>query len=159
MRFFTGQYDRSIDAKNRIQLPAPLRSAVDRERDGKLLYITLGEHRGTLSIFTERAFEELAKRIGTEFLPGPESLKFELQFFALASSVELDKQGRFVIPDRLKSKARLGSEVWMVGQKNRIDVWNRDDLDRSMGIDWAGDEWPNWQSFLRRKPDNESEKN
>jgi len=152
MRFFTGEYDRTIDAKNRIQLPSQLRGAIDRERDGAGLYVTLGERRGTLSIFTERTFEELAGRMETEFLPGEESQRFELQFYGLTSYVELDPQGRFVLPDRLIKKARLTEEVMLVGQKHRIDVWNREALDRSMGIDWEGEEWPDWQGFLRMRP-------
>ena len=152
MRVFTGQYERTIDAKNRIQLPSQLRGAIDRERDGEGLYITLGEHRGTLSVFTERAFEELAARMETEFMPGPESRRFELQFYGLASHVDVDKQGRLVLPGRLRNKARLADEVLLVGQKHRIDVWNRVDLDRSMAIDWEGDDWPDWQGFLRMRP-------
>ena len=155
MRFFTGQYDRTIDDKNRIQLPSQLRSPIDPDRDGPGLYVTLGEDRGTLSIFTERGFEELATRIETEFIPGPDSRKFELQFYGLASHVDIDKQGRFVLPDRLVKKARLSSEVFLVGRKSRIDVWNRTALDPSMGIveiDWKGDEWPDWQGFLRMRP-------
>ena len=152
MRIFTGQYDRTIDSKNRVQLPSQLRAAIDIERDGSGLYITLGQHRNTLSLFTERSFEELAARIETEFMPGPESRRFEVQFYGLASFVDIDKQGRIVLPDRLRRKARLGEEVYLVGQKLRIDVWNRVDLDRSMGIDWEGDDWPDWQGFLRMRP-------
>lgn len=152
MRIFTGQYERTIDAKNRIQLPSQLRSAIDPERDGKGLYVTLGEYRGTLSILTERGFEELAARIETEFIPGPESRRFELQFYGLASPVDIDKQGRLVLPDRLCKKARLSDEVFLVGQKHRIDIWNRKDLERSMAIDWEGDDWPDWQGFLRMRP-------
>ena len=152
MRIFTGQYERTIDAKNRIQLPSQLRSAIDPERDGEGLYVTLGEFRGTLSIFTNRGFEELVARIETEFIPGPESRRFELQFYSLASYVDMDKQGRIVLPDRLRKKARLGEEVFLVGQKYRIDVWNRVDLERSMVIDWEGDDWPDWQGFLRMRP-------
>ncbi len=152
MRIFTGQYERSIDAKNRIQLPSQIRSAIDPDTDGRGLYITLGEHRGTLSIFTHRAFDTLAERMETEFLPGPESRKFELQFYGLASYVEMDKQGRIILPERLRQKARLREEVFLVGQKHRLDIWNRDDLDRATGIDWEGDEWPDWQGFLRMRP-------
>lgn len=152
MRIFTGQYERTIDAKNRIQLPSQLRAVVDAERDGPRLYVTLGEHRGTLSIFTDRGFEQLASRLATEYAAGPESRRFELQFYAVASAVELDKQGRMVIPDRLRKKARLGEEVFLIGQKNRIEVWNRAELDRVMGIDWEGEDWPDWQGFLRRLP-------
>jgi len=152
MRFFTGQYERSIDEKNRIQLPSQIRAAIDPERDGRGLYITLGEDRRTLSIFTERGFEELASRIETESMPGPESARFELQFFSLASFVETDPQGRFVLPDRLVRKAKLGREVFLVGRKKRIDVWDRAELERAIGIEWEGDDWPDWQGFLRMKP-------
>ena len=152
MQIFTGQYDRTVDVKNRIQLPSQLRAAIEPERDGAGLYVTLGEHRGTLSIFTERAFEELAARVETEFMPGAESRRFELQFYSLASHVDMDKQGRVVLPERLRKKARLGEEIYLVGQKRRIDIWNRTDLDRSMGIDWEGEDWPDWQSFVRMRP-------
>ena len=152
MPIFTGQYDRTIDAKNRIQLPSQLRASVDPQHDGNGLYVTLGEHRGTLSIFTERGFEQLAARMETEFMAGPESRRFELQFYALASYVEMDKQGRIVLPDQLLKKARLDEEVFLVGQKHRIDIWKRADLERSMGIDWDGDDWPDWQGFLRMRP-------
>lgn len=152
MQFFTGRYDRTIDEKNRIQLPSQLRGAMDPERDGPGLYVTLGEHRGTLSIFTERGFEELASRIETEFESGDEALRFELQFYSLASRVDVDKQGRFVLPDPLVKKAGLKEEVCLVGQKHRIDVWNRDALDRELGIDWEGEAWPKWHGYLRRRP-------
>jgi MraZ protein len=153
MRFFTGQYERSIDEKNRIQLPSQLRNAINQDREGGGLYITLGEERGTLSIFTERGFEEVAGRLETEFMPGADSARFELQFFGLASYADVDPQGRFVLPDRLVKKARLGKEVFLMGRKNRIEVWNREHLDRAIGIDWEGDDWPDWQGYLRMRPE------
>ena len=154
MRTFVGQYDRTIDAKNRIQLPSQLRSAIDPEEDGHVLYITLGEDRGTLSIFTERAFEALSARMATEYSDDPESRRFELQFYALTSPVDIDNQGRIVLPDRLRKKARLGEEIFLVGRSNHIEIWNRADLERAVGIDWEGDEWPVWHGFLRKPPAN-----
>ncbi len=152
MRIFTGQYDRTIDAKNRIQLPSQLRAAIDPKKEGEGLYITLGEFRGTLSVYTERGFEERATRLETEFMPGPESRRFELQYYSLASHVEMDKQGRILLPDRLRQKAKLEESVFLVGQKYRIDVWNREAFDRSLGVDWEGEDWPDWQGFLRMRP-------
>ena len=152
MRTLIGQYERTIDAKNRIQLPSQLRASIDLQGDGTGLYITLGDHRGTLSMYPEGAFEELSARMGTEHTPGSESRRFELQFYALTSFVEIDKQGRVLIPELLRRKARLGDEVCLVGQKTRIDIWDRAALDRSMGIDWEGDDWPDWQEFLRMRP-------
>lgn len=152
MRIFTGQFDRSIDSKNRIQLPFQLRSAIDKDRDGAGLYVTLGESRGTLAIFTERGFEVLSSGMETEFMSGPESRRFELQFYSLASYVEMDKQGRVILPERLRKMARLGEEVYLIGQKNRMEIWSRDEFERSVGVDWDGDCWPEWQGFVRKRP-------
>jgi MraZ protein len=156
MRVFTGQFDRTIDAKNRIQLPSQLRSALatDSESETAGLYVTLGQYRGTLSMFTEQGFGDLAERLETEFESSDDSRRFELQFYALASFVDIDKQGRLVLPDRLVKMAKLDEEVFVVGQKNRIDVWNRKALGQAMELDWAGDQWPDWVSFLRRRPRN-----
>ena len=157
MLVFTGQHDRTIDEKNRLQLPSQFRATIDPKRDGEALYVTLGEDRGTLSIFTERGFEDLSARIETEYMTGPDSRRFELQFYGLTQRVELDKQGRLVLPDRLVKKARLGPDVYLLGQKNRIDIWNRQALDRAMGIDWEGEDWPEeWRKFLRMRPRQES---
>lgn len=157
MQLFTGQYERTIDAKNRIQLPSQLRGAIDLEADGNAIYVTLGEDQRTLSLYTRRGLEELAARLETEFSATPRAREFERQFYALTSTVEIDKQGRIVIPDRLRKKARLGEEVYLVGQKNRIEIWNRADLNRSLGIDWEGDDWPEWQSFIRKRPKTQRE--
>jgi MraZ protein len=152
MPVFAGHYERSIDAKGRIQLPAPLRAAIDKDRDGAGLYVQLGVHPRTLALYTERGFDQLAERMKTEYMTGADSRRFELQFYGLASFVELDNQGRFVIPDRLRRKARLGEEVYLVGQKHRIDIWSRADYETAMGIDWEGDDWPNWDGFLHMRP-------
>jgi MraZ protein len=154
MRFFTGQHDRTRDAKNRIQIPAQFRSIIEAEspEGSNFLYVTLGENRGTLSILTARRFEELAERMETEYMPGPESRRFELQFYGLACAVEMDKQGRIVLPDKLTRKARLGKDLLLLGQKNRIDLWNKADFERSLGVDWEGEDWPDWQGFLRMRP-------
>jgi MraZ protein len=127
---------------------------MDAARDGAGLYVTLGQHRGTLSLYTERSFEELASRIETEFESDEEALRFELQFYSLASRVDVDTQGRFVLPDQLVKKAGLKEEVCLLGQKNRIDVWNRADYERQLGVNWEDETWPRWGGFVRRRPAN-----
>ena len=57
-----------------------------------------------------------------------------------------------MLPDRLRRKAKLEESIYLIGQNTRIDIWNRADLERSQGIDWEGDGWPDWEEFLRVKP-------
>lgn len=153
MRFFTGQHERTIDSKNRIQLPAQLRAVIGTDGGESSLYVTLGHHVGTLSIYPEVEFEALASRMETEHMSEPESLRFELQFYAFASSVDLDKQGRFVLPDRLVKKAKLPGSVLLVGQKTHIDVWSKPRFEHSAEFDWDGDDWPRWHKYIRMRPE------
>ena len=153
MRIFTGQYERTIDDKHRIQLPSQVRTVMEPEGNSRGLYITLGEHPHTLSLFTLRRFEELADQMETEFMSGTEALQFELQFYGNASFTEPDKQGRIILPNMLRRKARLAGDVVLVGQKHRLDIWDAGRLNQAMGMNWEGDDWPNWHRFLRMKPD------
>jgi MraZ protein len=145
---FTGHHERTIDSKNRLQIPSQFRSAIDVERDGAGLYVILGERRHTLSLVTERQFDELAARIQTEFMSDDEALDFEQRFYSTASHLEMDKQGRVVLPEYITSRARIEGEVVLAGAKYRIDIWRKADFAAFMGIDWEHD-WPNLQRFLR----------
>jgi MraZ protein len=152
MKLFIGEYERNIDKKNRIQIPAQLRSVVAAAPEDVRFYVTLGEFPQTLALYPEQVFEDLANRIETEYIPGERSRKFELQFYSLASHVALDTQGRLVLPERLRRKAKLGDEVLLAGQKHRVDIWNRAAYEATLGIDWDGDDWPDWQPFVRMRP-------
>jgi len=148
---FTGHHERTIDSKNRLQIPSQFRNAIDPERDGPGLYVIVGERRHTLSLVTERQFGELAARIQTEFMSELDSLEFEQRFYATTSHLEMDKQGRVVLPEFLTSKARIKGEVVLTGSKYRIDIWRRKDFEDFMAIDWEHD-WPDWRRFLRSRP-------
>jgi MraZ protein len=152
MAVFAGTHDRTIDSKGRIQLPAQFRAEIDEKIDGKGIYLQLGEIPQTLSLYTVRELREIAQRARTKFTPGIELRRFEAQFWGSASLVEIDSQGRFVIPEKLRKKARLGEEVYLVGADYRIDIWNRSHFERDAGIDWEGEGWPDWQHILHQPP-------
>ena len=49
-----------------------------------------------------------------------------------ADNVELDKQGRILIPAKLREKIGLGKEVVLAGNLEKVEIWNKDDWDRMM---------------------------
>jgi len=155
MGIFTGRYEKTIDAKNRIQLPSRMRQSIDPGDDGELLYVTLGDFERTLWLFTKRDFEELAQRIQTEVMSDPEARQFELQFYSMTEAVELDKQGRLVLPEALLKWSELERDVFVIGQKSRMEIWNRSDYLERLGLGegepGAKKIWPKWQGFVRMK--------
>jgi MraZ protein len=176
MRFFFGTYERTPDDKGRLVIPSQFRSVIlaDRrvprleeqsaeaeeedESNGKKsgargarLFVTLGEHPRTLSLYTAKRWHALLARLEPVFEADDEGKQFELQFVGTAHEVDMDKQGRLILPERLKRKARLEKDLVLVGQKHRIDVWNRVDFEQALGIDWEIDDWHGWAAHLRRR--------
>ena len=120
---FTDAYERTIDEKKRVQIPAPFRNAMDPEQDGSAFFAVPGERSQTLSLYPENYFKTKVGSMHLDRVPGSDALDFEQMFFSLASRVEPDKQGRIVLPERQLSMVDLGSEVYLCGAHYRIDVW------------------------------------
>lgn len=120
---FTGQADITIDPKQRLAIPAKFRSLVVPERDGTVWYcVPFGN---SLRLFTEKRFEELASRMDESLVASEEETSFEADFFALAERLDPDSAGRIVIPKSHLQAAGLGTEVVVIGAKNRLEVRDR----------------------------------
>jgi DNA-binding transcriptional regulator/RsmH inhibitor MraZ len=78
-------------------------------------------------------------------------MRFELQCLSTAVAADMDTQGRLLPPERPKHKAKPEKDLILVGEEHRVDVWNRVECERSLGIDWASDERPDWAQYMRRR--------
>lgn len=77
-----------------------------------------------LSVYTMQRWEEKS----AELVAGKESdalREIERRIYASASEVELDGQGRLVIPAKLRAYAVLDSEVTVAGVRDHIEIWDR----------------------------------
>jgi MraZ protein len=114
-----GEYDHTLDDKNRLTLPAKL-----REQLGDEVVITRGLD-GCLSVYSRAAFDVLAARMGTLDPLSRETRTMQRYFFTGAPLVELDKQGRMVIPAKLLEEFSIGREVTVAGVLDHLEVWDR----------------------------------
>jgi MraZ protein len=146
---FTDAYERTIDIKNRIQIPAQFRAAMDPERDGETFYLCPGERLNTLSLFPERRFYRLAEQLRTEQVSGDDSLEFEQLYYSLASRLEMDKQGRVVLPERQLALVQLGKDITLAGASTRIDIWATPEYREFMQNSYR-DKWGTLHKFIRQ---------
>lgn len=123
---FTGYFEHAIDEKNRLAIPAKLRSRWDRERDGSGFYIVPGRPSPSLWLYTERHFERLAEATESELAPDDRQLDFDQAYYPLAEFAELDSQGRILIPDRVLRRVNFGREVVLCGVRDHIEVHGRE---------------------------------
>lgn len=114
-----GQYEGTIGAKNRVAFPKKFRSHL-----GDTLIITYG-YENSLIIVSEENWKALLE--GTEDKPFIQRAARETQRFLLggASEVSLDSKGRFVIPNYLRSFAKIQSEVIFLGLSRFVEVWDK----------------------------------
>ncbi len=118
---FMGEYNHTIDAKGRIIIPAKF-----REQLGDEFVITKGMD-GCLFVYPNEAWAEFEEKL--KALPltvNKEARKFSRFFLAGATAVEIDKQGRVLIPATLREFAGLSKDVVFAGVLERIEVWDKD---------------------------------
>lgn len=115
---FIGEYEHSIDPKKRLALPAKFRVEL-----GSRVVVTRGlDH--SLFVYPLPVWEKLAEKLGTLPIGEKETRSFTRLILAGASDVELDSQGRVLIPEYLKTAAGLKKDVTIVGLYNRVEIWD-----------------------------------
>jgi MraZ protein len=119
-----GEYEISIDDKNRFLIPAEIRKRMDPERDGTAFYLVIGQDRRPW-IYTERFYESLSSDLPAELKPGLDRLAFDRRMYGTAALLEPDKQGRVLIPESTRKRTALDKEVTLVGVRDHLEIWNR----------------------------------
>ena len=116
---FMGEYNHSIDSKGRIIIPAKFREALGEE-----FVLTLGLD-GCLFAYPNHEWQIFVEKLKT--LPGTkEARQLQRYFMAGAAACEVDKQGRILIPAKLREMAALDKDIVFVGVLNKIEVWSKE---------------------------------
>jgi MraZ protein len=123
-----GEYDLTLDDKNRILVPAEVRRNLDPELDGEAFFLIVGINRLPW-LYPDKYYRVLATQTIPDITPGEDQLAFDQANFGLASRVEWDKQGRLVIPEKNLKRAALQRDLTLVGVRDHLELWNRKDWD------------------------------
>jgi MraZ protein len=119
-RMLLGEYEHTLDDKNRLTLPSRFRGAfaegivVTRGMDGCLFAYT-GDDWARLVDSRLAALDPLSK----------EGRRMQRFFFSGAAETDLDKQGRVMLPAALIEHAKLGREVVVAGVNDHLEIWDR----------------------------------
>ena len=117
---FIGEYEHSVDAKGRVIMPAKLRDDI-----GEKFIITKGLD-GCLFAYSLDEWTNFESKLKTLPLTNKNARDFVRFFLSGAVECEIDKQGRFLIPNNLRTYATLEKEINIIGVGTRIEIWNRE---------------------------------
>jgi len=123
---FIGEFQHSIDEKGRVAVPAKFR----RQISGGAI-ITKGLDYRCLFVLPKKDWDNFVKRFSASpTISQANSRAFARYMFSGASDVELDTQGRVLIPDNLRAFARLKKSAMVICVYNRIEIWDLADWQR-----------------------------
>jgi MraZ protein len=121
---FMGEYQHSLDDKGRLIVPAKFREGL-----GEKFIVTRGLD-NCLFVYPQaewRILEEKIKELPTSHA---DTRAFVRMFFSGAVEVELDKQGRIVIPQHLRDHARVERDVFVIGVSTKVEIWSRESWEK-----------------------------
>jgi MraZ protein len=114
---FTGEYRHTVDDKGRIAVPAKFRvqlgagAVVSRWLDA------------CLAIHTQAGWDALATKVAALPITDQNARRFQRLIFAGAAEVELDRQGRILLPAYLREHIDLQNEAMVVGSRDHAEIW------------------------------------
>ncbi len=114
---FTGEYRHTVDAKGRVAIPARFRGRLDGGA-----YVSRWID-GCLGLFPRSDFEDLAARVAAKPVTDAGARTFSRFVFSGAFEVDLDGQGRVVVPTGLREWAGLEGDAVVVGSRDHIELW------------------------------------
>ncbi|AWI03735.1 division/cell wall cluster transcriptional repressor MraZ [Clostridium drakei] len=117
---FIGEYEHALDNKNRIIIPSKF-----REELGSKFILTKGLD-GCLYAYTIEEWSVLEDKLRKLPLTSKNARAFVRFFFSGANEMELDKQGRTLIPQSLLEYGEIKKEIVSIGVSNRLEIWSKE---------------------------------
>jgi len=134
-----GNYPAKVDEKGRLKLPTEFRAYLDERYPGGRFYITSFDGQNA-RIYPMAEWEKLEEKLAAlpSFHPTKRKLLGRTNYFGQV--VDLDGQGRVLIPSVLRQAAEMKGDVAVLGYLQYLEVWNEERLLREMQANPFSDE-------------------
>lgn len=116
-----GEFEHTIDSKNRLAVPADIRDVLMSQGQVSGLIAAPGSN-GTLWLWPEKTFELLAGELGGSLLGDEGISDFERSYFSQSARCPLDSAGRVRLPERLLARFGLSGSVMVLGVRNHLEL-------------------------------------
>lgn len=136
---FMGEYKHTLDTKGRLIVPSKFREPL-----GERFIVSRGVDY-CLSIYPFESWEALSKKL--EEATGAEGRQMRRFFMSGASDTEIDKQGRILIPQQLRSFSNLKKDVVFAGVGDHIELWDAEAWEENKGFSDPADFMESLEKF------------
>lgn len=121
---FIGEYHHALDEKGRVQIPVKFRSEL---KSGAVVTRGLDN---CLFIYPRGEWATMAEKLSRLPISKANTRAFSRLMLAGAMELDVDKQGRAVLPEYLRQYANLKKMVVVAGLYNRLELWDKDSWEK-----------------------------
>ena len=132
---FRGISKASLDDRGRFAMPARFRDGLRARSDGKLV-ITIDRQDKCLLLYPDGEWLAVEKQLQKLSNLRSPARQLQRMLVGFAADVELDANGRVLIPPILRDHAGIEKTVMVMGQSNKLELWDEEVLKAQM-VDWA----------------------
>jgi len=118
---FLGEYEHSLDAKQRLAIPSELREVLNPAVNGDHFVAVPGAD-DVLTLWPSKTFERLAMSQEGSLIGDDVLRRFERSFYSQAARCPLDTAGRVRIPDRLLTRFGLAGSIVILGVRDHLEL-------------------------------------
>ena len=122
MNLFLSQYTNKVDKKGRVSLPSSFRNVLPKENNNEIILFKSLKFPSIEGCSSER-INEIASRIDELDIFSDDQDDFSTSIFSETVPTNLDKEGRFLIPEKLKEYSNINSEVTFIGHGYYFQIW------------------------------------
>lgn len=124
MSFFSGEFECKVDAKGRMVLPAKVKTNLPEVHTNEL--VVKRGFEPCLVLYPKLEWNKVFSKVSglSEF--NKEYRRFQRSFLSGVSEVDMDGNGRILIPKTMMKYASIEKEMVVVGMGNRIELWDPD---------------------------------
>lgn len=123
---FQGEYEHTLDEKNRVVLPAGIRKGTAERMLEYGFTLVIGRRARYLELHPMQDWTKKIERQRAAYTDdNEEAEEYFRDILSSAFEVFLDKNYRFVIPEARKNEAGIGKDVVIVGMWQRIEIWDK----------------------------------
>jgi transcriptional regulator MraZ len=120
---FRGVQHINMDAKGRLAMPARQREPLLNQCAGQIV-VTIDTQSSCLAIYPLPEWERIEADIQSLPALKPAVKRFQRLMLGYATDLELDGNGRMLLPQSLREYAQLDKKLVLVGQGNKLELWS-----------------------------------
>ncbi len=118
---FSGRFEYTIDDKGRLSIPSKFRDIISANFDMKLILTNLDR---CIVAYPDKEWIEVQERVTNAALNKKEARDFVRFFYGGASECPIDRLGRILVPQSLRTYAGIKKNVVIVGMNKKIEIWS-----------------------------------